>query len=159
MDYSPWNSQGQNSGVHSLSLLQRIFPTQGLNPGLPHCTWILYQLSHKESPRIQEWVAYPFSSISSWSRTQPGSPALQADSLPMEISGKPLFCNLNLVKIFRKLGRKTNVLVSYRKCYFIFMGSSRGFWDSGQQWMNSYLPFSKNEFQEVRNPSIKNVSL
>ena len=34
--YSPWNSPGQNSGVRSLSPLQGIFPTQGLNPGLPH---------------------------------------------------------------------------------------------------------------------------
>ena len=33
--YSPWNSPGQNTGVGSLSLLQRIFPTQGSNPGLP----------------------------------------------------------------------------------------------------------------------------
>ena len=49
----------------SLSLLQRIFPTQGSNPGLPHRRWFLYQLSHKESPRILEWVAYPFSSGSS----------------------------------------------------------------------------------------------
>ena len=47
---SPWNSPGQNTGVTSLSLLQGIFPTQGSNPGLPHCKWILYQLSHKESP-------------------------------------------------------------------------------------------------------------
>jgi len=46
--------------VGSLSLLQGIFPTQGLNPGLLHCRWILYQLSHKESPRILEWVACPF---------------------------------------------------------------------------------------------------
>ena len=45
MDCSPWNSPGQNTRVGSLSLLQRIFPTQGLNPGLPHCRWILYQLS------------------------------------------------------------------------------------------------------------------
>ena len=59
---SPWNSPGQNTGVNSLSLLQGIFPTQGLNPGLPLCRWILYQLSHKGSPRILEWVAYPFSS-------------------------------------------------------------------------------------------------
>ena len=44
--YSPWNSPGKNTGVGSLSLLQGIFPTQGLNPGLPHCWWILYQLSH-----------------------------------------------------------------------------------------------------------------
>ena len=35
--YSPWNSPGQNTGVGSLSLLQGIFPTQGLNPGVPHC--------------------------------------------------------------------------------------------------------------------------
>ena len=37
-------------GVGSLSLLQGIFPTQGPNLGLPHCRWILYQLSHKGSP-------------------------------------------------------------------------------------------------------------
>ena len=54
------NSLGQNPGVSSLSLLQGIFPTQGLNPGLPLCKQILYQLSHKVNPRILEWVAYPF---------------------------------------------------------------------------------------------------
>ena len=37
--YSPWNSPGQNTGVGSLSLLQGIFPTMGLNLGLPHCRW------------------------------------------------------------------------------------------------------------------------
>ena len=65
-----WNSPGQNTGVHSLSLLQGIFTTQGLNPGLPHCWRILYQLSQKGSPRILEWVAYPFSSRSSQPRNQ-----------------------------------------------------------------------------------------
>ena len=55
--YSPWTSPGQNTGVGSLSLLQGILPTQGSNPGLPHCRRILYQLSHKGSPRILEWVA------------------------------------------------------------------------------------------------------
>ena len=43
----PWNSPGQNTGVGSLSLLQGIFPTQGSNPGLPHCRRLLYQLSHQ----------------------------------------------------------------------------------------------------------------
>ena len=38
--------------VGSLSLLQGMFPTQGWNPGLPHCGLILYQLSYKGSPRI-----------------------------------------------------------------------------------------------------------
>ena len=70
--YSPWNSPGQNTGVCSHSLLQGIFPTQGLDPGLLHCRQILYQLSHKESPRILEWVAYPFSSGSSWPRNWTG---------------------------------------------------------------------------------------
>ena len=37
----------------SLSLFQGTFPTIGLNPDLPHCRWILYQLSHKGSPIIQ----------------------------------------------------------------------------------------------------------
>ena len=65
--YSPWNSSGQNTGVGSCSL-QGIFPTKGSNPGLPHCRQILYQLSHQRSPRILEWVAYPFSRGSSWPR-------------------------------------------------------------------------------------------
>ena len=65
--YNPWNSPGQNTGVGGCSVLQEIFPTQGSNPGLPHCRWILYQLSYKESP-ILEWVAYPFSSGSSQPR-------------------------------------------------------------------------------------------
>ena len=50
MDCSPWNSPGQNTGVGSLSLLQGIFPIQGLNPDLPHCRRILYQLSYWVSP-------------------------------------------------------------------------------------------------------------
>ena len=66
--YSPWNSLGQNTGVGSLSLLKWIFPTQGSNPGLSHCRWNFYQLSHKGRLRTLEWVAYPFSSRSSWPR-------------------------------------------------------------------------------------------
>ena len=70
--YSPWNSPVQNTGVGSLSFLQGIFPTQGSNPGLLHCRQILYQLSYKGSPRILEWVAYPFSRGSSPPRNQTG---------------------------------------------------------------------------------------
>ena len=71
-EYSPWNSPGQNTGVDSVSRLQGIFPTQGSNLGLPHCGQILYHLSHKGSPRILEWVAYPFSSRSSRPRNPTG---------------------------------------------------------------------------------------
>ena len=71
IDYSSWNSPGQNTGMGSLSLLQEIFRTQGSNPGLPHCSWILYQLSHKRSP-ILEWVAYSFSRGFSQPRNRTG---------------------------------------------------------------------------------------
>ena len=56
MDWSPpgssvhGGSQGKNIGVGCHALLQGIFPTQGLNPSLPYCRWILYHLSHQGSP-------------------------------------------------------------------------------------------------------------
>ena len=54
MEYSPWNSPGQNTGVDSLSLLQGIFPTQGSNSDLLHCKRIPYQLSHNVKP-VSKW--------------------------------------------------------------------------------------------------------
>ena len=55
----------RNIGVDSLSLLQGIFPTQESNRGLLHGRQTFYQLSHKGSPKILEWIAYPFSRGSS----------------------------------------------------------------------------------------------
>ena len=55
-----------------LFLLQGVFQTQELNPCLLHCRRILYQLSHKGSPRILVWVTYPFSSGSSRARNWTG---------------------------------------------------------------------------------------
>ena len=46
-----WSSPGQNTGVGSLSLLERIFTSPVLNPGLLHCRQILYQLSHNGTPK------------------------------------------------------------------------------------------------------------
>ena len=66
MDCSPpespvhGDSPGKNTGVGCYALLQGIFPTQGSKPGLQHCRWILYLLSHQGSPRILKWVAHPF---------------------------------------------------------------------------------------------------
>ena len=85
--YSPLNSPGQHTGVGNLSLLQGIFPTQGLNQGLPHCKWILYQLGHQGSPRILGSL-FPSPADVPDSGIEPGSPALRADSLPTELSGK-----------------------------------------------------------------------
>ena len=56
--YSPRNSLGQNTGIGTLSLLQEIILTQGLNPGLLHCRRILYQLSHNGSPFSSAWHDY-----------------------------------------------------------------------------------------------------
>ena len=65
MDWGPWNSPGQNTGVAS----------HKSNPGLPRSPALRadsLQLSYKGSPRILEWVAYPFFSRSSWSRNWTG---------------------------------------------------------------------------------------
>ena len=72
MDCSPpgpslhGDSPGKNTGIGCHALLQRIFPTQGLNPGVLHCRQILHRLSHQEALitgklkakrkwRIQSW--------------------------------------------------------------------------------------------------------
>ena len=88
MDYTVHGISGQNTGVGSISLLQGIFPTQGSNPGLPHCRQILYQLSHKGSTRIHSGPILSPGDLPN-PGIEPGSPALQADSLPTELSGKP----------------------------------------------------------------------
>ena len=79
------DSQGQTTGVGRHALLQGIFPTQGLNPSLPHCRRIVYHLSHQGSPRILEWVAYPFSRGTS-----------QARNLHVILLFYFCFCNLEL---------------------------------------------------------------
>ena len=56
----PWNSPGLDTTVGSCFLLQGTFPIQGSNPGLSHCRWILYHLSHQESPRKQLFFFFFF---------------------------------------------------------------------------------------------------
>ena len=65
--YSPWNSPGHNTGVGDLSLLQ------GLELRSPALQVDSLPAEPQGSPRIQQWVAYPFSSRSSWLRNEPGS--------------------------------------------------------------------------------------
>ena len=60
------DSPGKNTGMGCHALFQGIFPIQGSNPGLLHCRWILYHLSHHGSPWILEWAAYLFFRGSSW---------------------------------------------------------------------------------------------
>ena len=64
------DSPGKNTGVDCHALLQRVFPTQGSNQGLPRGGQILHHLSHQKSSRILEWVVYPFSRGTSRPRNQ-----------------------------------------------------------------------------------------
>ena len=67
--FTSWTTrEAQEYRVGSLSLLQQIFSTQELNWDLLHCRQTLYQLSYQGSPRILEWVAYPFCNRSSQPR-------------------------------------------------------------------------------------------
>ena len=88
------DSPVKNTRMGYHALLQGTFPTQGSNPGLPHYRQIVYHLSQQGSPRILEWVAYPFSKGSSQPGIELGSPALHVDSLPAELPGKPRWVSI-----------------------------------------------------------------
>ena len=111
----PWDFPGKSPGVGCHFLLQEIFPIQGSNLHFLHCRWMICSLSHQGrfnlkvqvaqscpalcdpidytvhgilQVRILEWVAYPFSGDLPNPGIKPGSPVLQADSLPTELQGK-----------------------------------------------------------------------
>ena len=66
----PWDFPGKNTGVCCHFLLQEIFPTQGLNPGLPHCRQTLYPLrSLTEFPEFRfltPWAVIFINSTPCW---------------------------------------------------------------------------------------------
>ena len=90
--YSPWNSSGQNTGVGSLSLLQGIFPTQGLNPGLPHWRQIFLSVEPQGKPKNTEvgchallkWI-FPTQGLN------PGLPHCRQILYPLNHQGSPVF--------------------------------------------------------------------
>ena len=121
------HSPNKNTGVGCHALLQGIFPTQGLNSGLPHCRWILYHLSHQGSPRRLEWAAYPFSrGHLPNSGIEPGYPALQVDSLPAELQRSPY-----MLYYIINIPLSTVIIASCKFCYFIFSVSA----------LSQYFPF------------------
>ena len=64
----PWDFLGKSTGVGCHFLLQGIFPTQGSNPGLPHCRQTLYRLCHQDGLKlnIQKTKIMASSPITSW---------------------------------------------------------------------------------------------
>ena len=105
------DSPGKNTRVGCHALHQGIFQTQGSNPGLPHYRWILSEPPGKPKNTgmgslslLQEILLTQPVEILSYMTDlplgiKPGSPALQADSLPSESPGKPIACqgNVNLL--------------------------------------------------------------
>ena len=88
------DSPGKNTAVGCHFLLQGIFPSQGLNPGLPHCQCILYCLRYQGSPKLSEWVAYPFSRESSWPRNGIGVSCMTGEFFyQLNYQGIPTQCN------------------------------------------------------------------
>ena len=100
MDFVHGDSPGKNIGVGCHALLQGTLPTQGSNPDLLHYRCILYHLSHWEKPEILECVADPFSRRTFQPRNWTGVNwiALEADSLPAELLGKPSHCLVSVNK-------------------------------------------------------------
>ena len=113
----------------SCSLLQRIFPTQGLNPGLPHCRQILYQLSHKGSPRLVEWVAYPFSRGSSWLRNQTGVSC---------IAGR-FFTNWDIREAYNSRATLKIIGTNATEVFWVNMSKQIPLLCSSQSWISSCI--------------------
>ena len=99
MDCSSWNSLGQSTGVGGLSLLQGIFPTQGLNPGIDPTLQVDSLPAEPEGkPKNTTVVAYPFPSRSSWPRNWTGVSC---------IAGR-FFTNWTIREALKLLGYKNN---------------------------------------------------
>ena len=70
----PGDSPSENTGWSGLhALLQGIFLTQGLNPGLPHCRWILYHLSHQSFYHVLTQISHRYTYIPSLLNLLPAS--------------------------------------------------------------------------------------
>ena len=79
------DSPGENTGVGCHVLLQGIFPTQGSNPGLPHCRQILYYKNYQGSPlhsrRLKNKTKQTEEKLAS--RDYPGGAVIKNPPLPM----------------------------------------------------------------------------
>ena len=125
----PWDFPGNSTGVDCHFLLQRIFPTQGSNPGLPHCRQTLYCLSHQRSPIMVQHAKYyseriNFTKTNAWEMMEESkqvlqmtmylSPNLLLKQVPEEMSPwLTAQCNGDLPKKNRK---KSHMLLAKSLC-------------------------------------------
>ena len=137
MDCSPpgssvhGNSPGKNTGVGSHVLLQRTFPTQGLNPVLLHCRWILYHLNHQGSPWILEWVAYPISRRSSQPRNRTRISCIAGrffTSWATREAGRCYICNFSFFLLFALLFIFFTFFVLFFLNFILFLNFTILYW-------------------------------
>ena len=96
----PWDSLGKNTGVSCHFLLQRIFPTQGLNLCLLHCRCFFLLLSHRggpitlwQAPQLLAWNLFPLVLFAAlWETPAPFSPLRQAWSPAYSFPHGPNHC-------------------------------------------------------------------
>ena len=92
------DSPGKNTGVDCRALLQGIFPTQGSSPNMQsHIAGRLFTFwATREAQEYWSEYPIPFSRALPDPGIKPGYPALQVDSLPAELAGKPICILFNL---------------------------------------------------------------
>ena len=156
---------GKNTGVSCYALLQGIFPIHGLNPGLLHFRQIPYHLSHQGSPRILDWVAYPFSRRSFPPRNQTGVSCIAGGfftswatrgfqkshrELLFKTYAKPhVFQSLLRRFSFVRLGFRAREFMFYLKCCCSDGWCTTRF---GNQWLSP--PLSPGEYTEAQRDQV-----
>ena len=133
----PWDFPGKSTGVGCHFLLQGIFPTQGLKPGLPHCRQTLYCLSHHGSP---DWLS-PLKSLFSL-----------IDSLIKALERKPLppFPSSCAGAWAEPMLSRAFYLIScfYLGCLQALAGLSQGSQQAtAWNWVRGSLGITRSEFQ------------
>ena len=97
-------------------------PNPGIKPSSQHCEWILYQLSHKGSPRILEYIAYPFSSRSSQSRNRTGVSCIAGGFFHQLTLKLPMFQVRSIHQIATKAPSQYETLtLSYKDIIFLIL--------------------------------------
>ena len=139
----PWNSPGKNTGVGNHSLLQGIFLTQGLNPGLLHYRQIIYRLSHQGNPKAicKDYLACKCQS------QEPNPFNLQSIHLKQHSA---------LLLKYLRMSAKTNPLHNLRApgSWFEFSSSyihTHTHTHTHSYETNSYLPLLRKKF-EIKGP-------
>ena len=114
----PWDSLSKNTGVGCRALLQEIFPTQGLKPGLPHYKRILYHVSHQGSPKN---IRYNTKKCIRGSNAIPAWRAGEGQSEGRKISVYPDFKTIaNLKMLFTQPPSKHIYVLSHLALYIFF---------------------------------------